>query len=75
MTSIGGEESDDDVELDDNSSIWQEVPLWLEDFSISSNKVDSDLKFDYKEEVKELKSESQGNSTLYQRRMSRELLF
>ena len=58
MTSIGGEESDDDVELDDNSSIWQEVPLWLEDFSISSNKVDSDLKFDYKEEVKELKSES-----------------
>jgi hypothetical protein len=39
----------------DNSGVWQEVPLRYEDFSISSNKVDSDLEYGYKEEVKELK--------------------
>ena len=53
--SIDGEDSDDDIGLEDNSRIWQEVPLRLEDFSISINKVDSDLEFGYKEEVKELK--------------------
>jgi hypothetical protein len=39
----------------DYSGVWQEVPLRYEDFSISINKVDSDLEYGYKEEVKELK--------------------
>ena len=54
--SIDVEDSDKDIVLEDNSRIWQEVPLRLEDFSISFNKVDSDLKFGYREEVKELKN-------------------
>ncbi len=53
--SIDGEDSDKDLDLDDNAGIWQEVPLKYDDFSISFNKVDSDLEFGYEEEVKELK--------------------
>jgi hypothetical protein len=53
--SIHGEDSNDDIDLEDTSRIWQEVPLWLEDFSVSFNKVDSDLEFGNEEEVKELK--------------------
>ena len=52
--SIEGEDSDDD-ELDDDGSIWQETAIHFKDFSISFNKVDSDLEHGYVEEVKELK--------------------
>ena len=53
--SVDGEVSDEDFELDDNAGIWQEVPLKYSDFSISFNKIDSDLEYGYKEEVKDLK--------------------
>ena len=52
--SIDGEDTDEDIDLDDRPGIWQEVPMRFQDFSISFNKVDSDLEFSYKEEVKEL---------------------
>lgn len=52
--STEGEDSDDD-ELDDDGSIWQETAIHFKDFSISFNKVDSDLEHGYLEEVKELK--------------------
>ena len=53
--SIDGEESDEELDLDDKSSIWQEVPISFRDVSISFNKVDSDLGYGYHEEVKEIK--------------------
>jgi hypothetical protein len=53
--SIEGEESEDDVDLDDLGSIWQEIPLRYQDFNISFNKVDTDLEYGYLEEVKEVK--------------------
>ena len=53
--SIDGEDTDDEVDLEANAGIWQEIPLRFDDFSISFNKVDSDLEFGYREEVKELK--------------------
>ena len=53
--SIEGEDSDEEQDLDDTPGIWQEVPMRFQDFSISFNKVDSDLEFNYKEDVKDLK--------------------
>ena len=47
--SIDGEDTDYKVDLEDNVSIWQEVPLQFDDFSISFNKLDSDLEFGYRE--------------------------
>ena len=41
--SIDGEDSDEDLDLDDRPGIWQEVPMRFQDFSIYFNKVDSDL--------------------------------
>ncbi len=35
--SIDGEDSDDEVDLEDNAGIWQEVVLQFDDFSISFN--------------------------------------
>ena len=53
--SIDDEESDDDLDLEDKSSVWQEVPIRYADVAITFNKVDSDLEYGYKEEVKEIK--------------------
>ena len=53
--SIDGEDTDDEVDLEDNAGIWQEVPLRFDDFSMSFNNVDSDLEFGHREEVKESK--------------------
>ena len=48
---------DEDHNLFDNGSIWQESPIQYKDFSISFNKVDYDLEHGYLEEVKELKEQ------------------
>jgi len=53
--SVDGEDSENELDMDDNGRIWQEVPIRPQDFTISFNKVDSDLEMGYKEEVKELK--------------------
>jgi hypothetical protein len=53
--SIDGEESDEDLDLDDKASVWQEVPIKFSDFTIGFNKVDSDLGYGYTEEVNEIK--------------------
>lgn len=53
--SVDGKDSDDEVDLDDNSSIWPEIPIRYQDFSIKFNKVDTDLEYSYIEEVKELR--------------------
>jgi hypothetical protein len=53
--SIDGEDSDEELDLDDKASVWQEIPIKTSDFSISFNKVDSDLGYGYTEEVKEIK--------------------
>ena len=50
-----GKDSDADIDIDDNPGIRQEVSMKFQDFSISFNKVDSDLEYGYNEEVKELK--------------------
>ncbi len=41
--------------FDDDGSTWQETAIEFKDFSISFNKIDSDLEHGYLEEVKELK--------------------
>ena len=53
--SIDGEDTNEDVDLEDNAGIWQEVPLQFDDCSISFKKLDSNLEFGNREEVKELK--------------------
>jgi hypothetical protein len=53
--SLDGEESDKDMDLKDKASVWQEVPIKFDDFTIEFNKVDLDLEYGYKEEVKELR--------------------
>ena len=52
--SIEGEDSDDE-DLNDDRSTWQETAIEFKDFTISFNKVYSDLQHGYLEEVKELK--------------------
>jgi hypothetical protein len=49
--SVHGEDSDDEHQDDDGTS-WQETPLQFQDFTISFNKVDTDLERGYFEEVK-----------------------
>ena len=53
--SVEGEDTDDELDMDDSGGIWQEVPIKYADFSLSFNKVDSDLEYGYIQEVKELK--------------------
>ena len=53
--SVHGEDSDDEP-LDDDGSLWQETPLQYRDFTISFNKVDTDLERGYFEEIKELRA-------------------
>jgi hypothetical protein len=53
-SSIDGEDSDDD-NVDDDGTSWQVTPVQYKDFSISFNKVDTDLERGYFEEVKELR--------------------
>ena len=52
--SVYGEDSDDE-QLDDDGTSWQETSLQYNDFTISFNKVDTDLERGYFEEVKELR--------------------
>ena len=53
--SINDDNSDEDLDLEDRASIWQEIPIRYSDITISFNKVDTDLEYGYKEEVKEIK--------------------
>jgi hypothetical protein len=53
--SVNGKNSDDELDLDDTGSIWQEIPIRYRDFSIKFNKVGTDLEYGYIEEVKELR--------------------
>ena len=46
--SVEGEDFDEDYDLDDDGSIWQETPIQYKDFSISFNKADCDLEFGYR---------------------------
>ena len=55
--SLDGEESDEDMDLEDKASVWQEVPIKFDDFTNGFNKVDLDLEYGYKEEVKELRKQ------------------
>jgi hypothetical protein len=51
--SIDDDDSDEDLDLEDRASIWQEILIRYSDITISFNKVDTDLEYGYKEEVKE----------------------
>ena len=68
--SIDGKDSDEDLDLDDNPGIWEEVPSKYDDFSITFNKVDSDLECGYKEEVKQLENSWQYKDDDKLRRLS-----
>jgi hypothetical protein len=59
--SVDGQDTDDVLDMDDNGGIWQEIPIKPQDFPISCNKVDSDLKAGFEEEVRELKKDWESN--------------